>query len=392
MRELLARLDDPHLGVKTLHVAGTKGKGSTCALAESVLRAAGMRTGLTTSPHLCTARERIVVDGAMIDERAFASLEERVREHADALAASFFERIVAMAWLAFADARVDVAVVEVGLGGRLDATNVCAPSACAITRLGLDHTEHLGPTLKDIAREKAGILKRAVPAVSSPQSAEGRAVLVEAARRVGAPLRFVDTDDTLAPSLAGAHQRENASVALALLDASGLGARIDVATRARGLAAARWPGRYETVGSEPLVVVDGAHNETAAHALSETVQSDARIAAGCIALIIGMTQGRDARAFAEALRPLAPSRTWVVAPRSPRARDPVALADEVRPALDPAGEGRVEMAPSVAAALAAAREHAGHGGAVIVCGSLYLVGEVRHALLGGPMDEGVPTF
>lgn len=385
MRELLRRLDDPQRRVRVLHVAGTKGKGSTCAFVDAILREAGLRVGLTTSPHLCTARERIIIDGEIISEEGFAALEGEVAAAAHDLPASFFERMIAMAWLAFARAAVDVAVVEVGLGGRLDATNVCQPIACAVTRLGLDHTEHLGPTLVDIAREKAGIFKAGVPAVSSGQEPEARAVLVELAARAGAPLSFVAPDIALLPSLRGEHQRENASVAVALIGAAGL--NIDQDTCARGLAAARWPGRYETLAVAPLLIVDGAHNATAARALAATVVGDGRVH-GPVFLIVGMTQGRDARAFAGELAALRPAGTWTVAPRSPRAREPFALANEMAPAL-----GRVEGAASVAAALDAARAAAAsQGGAIVVCGSLYLVGEVRHRLLGGPMDASAPSF
>jgi dihydrofolate synthase/folylpolyglutamate synthase len=390
MRELLARLGDPHTAMPVLHVAGTKGKGSTCAFIDAILREAGFSTGLTTSPHLCTARERIVVDAAMITEERFAALESEVARAARGLDASYFERVIAMAWLEFAERACDVAVVEVGLGGRLDATNVCTPIACAVTTLGIDHTEHLGTTLADIAREKAGILKGGVPAVSPAQPREARAILIEVAARAGAPLAFIDVDFALVPSLLGGHQKENASVAVALVRASGL--RVDEDCIARGLSNARWPGRYETLQTDPLVIVDGAHNATAGLALAATVQQDPRVR-GPLFLVVGMTQGRDAHAFAAALAVLAPARTWAVAPRSARARPPDVLAHEIAPALGLVTPVLQAGSAGVGGAIDAARAAAlAFGGAVLVCGSLYLVGEVRHRLLGGPMDPSAPLF
>lgn len=385
MRELLCRLGDPHRQIaRVLHVAGTKGKGSTCAFVDAILREAGLRVGLTTSPHLCTARERIVIDGEMVSPQHFAALEEQVAFVAAELEASFFERMIAMAWLAFAHARVDVVVLEVGLGGRLDATNVCAPSACAVTRLGLDHMEHLGPALADIAREKAGIFKRGVPAVSVPQEPEAHAVLVDMAARVGAPLAFIDSDAALRPSLAGAHQQENASAALALIRAAGL--MVDVDVSARGLALARWPGRYETLAHAPLLIVDGAHNALAARALAATIAGDERVRRP-VCLVVGMTQGRDAQAFAEELAGIGVARSFMVAPRSPRAHEAAALVQAMAASL-----ADREACASVAEAVQAARTAAGASGTVIVCGSLYLVGEVRHQILGGPLDPSTPLY
>ncbi|MBI1944042.1 MAG: bifunctional folylpolyglutamate synthase/dihydrofolate synthase [Deltaproteobacteria bacterium] len=387
MRALLARLGDPQRSLRVIHIAGTKGKGSTAAIVERVARAHGWSTGLTTSPHLSCTRERILLDGVMIGERAFAELEHEVHEAAAVLddAPSFFEQVIAMALLAFARRRVDVAVVEVGLGGRLDATNVVQPAVTGITRLGLDHTEHLGPTLEHIAREKAGIFKRGVPALSVPQDPAAAAVLVEAARAADAPLTFVPPDPSLEVGLAGRHQRENATLALALLVHAGF-ARDEAATR-RGLRAVRWPGRYETARRAPTVLLDGAHNETSARALVEVARADAALTGRPLFLVVGMTSGHDPRAFAEALAPLVPRRVTAVASRSPRTYAPEALARALARTF-----GVCDTAPLVealACAMAAARRA---GGAVLVTGSLYLVGEVRHRLLGGPADPQLPLF
>jgi dihydrofolate synthase/folylpolyglutamate synthase len=362
MRTLLDRLGHPERRMgRVLHVAGTKGKGSTSAFAEAICREAGLRTGLTTSPHLCSARERIAIDGAMIDEATFASLESQVHVAAGDLDCSFFERMIAMAFVHFASSQVDVAVVEVGLGGELDATNVVSPSACAITKLGLDHTEWLGPTLTDIARAKAGILKPGVPAVSALQPGEARAILE-------GRVRFIEPDHSLHPSLAGIHQVENATLALAVVRTAGI--EIDDDTAREAIAHTVWPGRYETVSNDPLVVVDGAHNEDSARALANTVASDARFADG-LTLVVGMTQGHDTAGFARALA------------RMPiRAVVPVSFAS-----------ARAKSANEIAAAFATLpRAETWPVGPTLVTGSLYLVGEVRHRLLGIPLDPQFPLF
>jgi dihydrofolate synthase/folylpolyglutamate synthase len=354
--------------------------------------------GLTTSPHLLSARERIMLDGALIEEDRFVALAARVDAAARTLPASleepsFFERLCAMAFCAFADARqvgeIDVAVVEVGLGGRLDATNVVAPRACAITRLGLDHTEFLGPTIAHIAAEKAGIMKPGVPVVSAPQADEARAVLVDVAGRVGAPLRVVDDADVMAtptPALVGQHQCENAAVARLLVEMSGLVAasRLDDAV-VRGLASARWPGRYETVSTSPLVILDGAHDGLAATVLAATVRADARLR-GPLHLVVGCSTGH---APDEILGPLlALPRVTLVATA---ARHPRAIAPELLRAAagDVASVVVAEVADAVALALERARSD---GGAVIVTGSLFVVGEARACFLAMPADPLRPRY
>lgn len=379
MAALLARLGEPQRRFRALHVAGTKGKGSTCAFAAAICRQAGLRTGLTTSPHLSTARERIIVDGELIDEAGFVVLAREVEEAAGAdLEASFFEKMIAMAFVAFARARVDVAVVEVGLGGRLDATNLVVPSACAITRLGLDHTEHLGPRLEDIAREKAGIMKAGVPVVSAPQEERALAVLEDAAARVGAPLVVIEPDPALRPALRGAHQLENASVAAALVRAAGLG--VGEETIREGVARAAWPGRYETLRDAPVLIVDGAHNATSAAVLRETAHADRRLGPG-LTLVVGMTAGHDAVAFARELLPLRPRRVLAVASRSPRSQSAADVGRALARVFGAADEVSLDEALRLASRSPA-----------LVTGSLYLVGEVRERVRGGPADPAFPLF
>lgn len=393
MRQLLSHIDDPHLAFEALHVAGTNGKGSVVAFTDAMLGAGGVKRGRTTSPHLTSATERIVVEGQAVSRERFVALEDVVARAASEMEdpPTFFERIVAMAFRAFAEDGVQVAVVEVGLGGRLDATNTVRPRACAISRIGLDHTQFLGDTLAAIAREKAGILKPQVRAVSAPQEVEASHALRAVASEVGAPLRFVDEGDLGRLDGVplgfghGATTRENAAVACALLDEAGL--VLDRAVRQRGLAAARWPGRFERVCEAPVVVVDGAHNAAAMRALADGMAGDPLLPRP-LHVVVGMTRGHDARPFGEELRSLQPERVTVVRARAPRSRP----AHEVAADLAAAGLS-VEVAGGVGAgleaALAGARES---GGMVLVTGSLYLVGETRGQFLPVEEDPLLPEF
>lgn len=387
MREACALLGNPERSAPALHVAGTNGKGSTCAFAEASLRAAGLRTGLYTSPHLVHFCERIRLDGVPVsEERACELLEEVLARVPWALrddGLTFFELVTLMAFLAFRG--VDAMVIEVGLGGRLDATNVLeSPRACAVSSLGLEHMQYLGPTLSDIAREKAGIFKASAPAVSAGQPREAARVLEGRARELGIPLlrpgrdyRFESRD--VRPfcyqgprwavragdlALQGHHQRTNAALACALLEASLL--PLEPRHVEQGLARATWPGRLERIGE---VYLDGAHNPHAARALAHAMPT--LLGGRPLRLVFGALQDKDAAAMLRELAPLAAS-VHFCAPDSPRAVPPRELA-----LLWP---GAVHA--RVGEALQAAR---GEGGAVLVCGSLYLVGEARAALTGNEL-------
>jgi dihydrofolate synthase / folylpolyglutamate synthase len=389
MQEACALLDHPENSAPVLHVAGTNGKGSTCAFTEAALRAAGLRTGLYTSPHLNHFCERIRLGGTAISEERACELLEEVRSRVPwALGdpgLTFFEIVTLMAFLAFR--QVDVMVVEVGLGGRLDATNVVQPRACAVSTLGLEHTQYLGPTLAHIAAEKGGIFKAGKPAVSAGQPRAAAEVLQRRADELAVPLwrpgrdyRFESRDEQpfcyagprwtvrAEPSLRGHHQRANAALACALLEASGL---CEQRHAEAGLRSAIWPARLEQFGN---VYVDGAHNPHAARALAHALPGilDGRP----LRLVFGALQDKDAAAMLSPLAPLAQSIHYC-APASPRAIRPEELA-RIRP-------GQVHQ--GVAPAVEAARRE---GGAVLCCGSLYLAGEVRALLLGekgGPMPS-----
>src|SRR5262245_29666481 len=284
MRRLLAAIGNPERAFLSLHIAGTKGKGSTAHLAEAILREAGLCTGLYTSPHLVDMRERIRRNGVPIGEEAFTRTMAEMEPELRRLRPTYFETMTAAAFLYFAHARVEIAVVEVGLGGRLDATNVIRPAACAITTIDYDHMDKLGHTLKAIAGEKAGIIKPGVPVVSSPQAPEARRVLEVRGKpdfprfrvrsRRGFVLKFtVDGPGNRPMACAlpalGEHQAANAATAVALVERSG--ARITPAIVRRAFRKVRLPGRVEVVGRRPWLIVDAAHNPVSARALASAL-------------------------------------------------------------------------------------------------------------------------
>ena len=298
-RELLERLGNPHLNYQCFHVAGTNGKGSTCAMLASILKVAGKSFGVNTSPHLFGIRERIAFGDRLISESEFASLESTVNDAAMKMAMqpSFFEKIYAMACLAFSNWGVEYAVVEVGCGGRLDATNVCQPIVCGITSIGLDHQKFLGDTLEKIATEKAGIIKSGVPVIDGCSQINVQAIIRQRAMDLGAPYQLARKYLDRVPELilSGAHQRQNAAVAWAMVEASGADIGRDVIEA--GLSKATWPGRYEKMGN---VIFDGAHNAEAAQALVATIQDDPDID-DRVDFLLGFSTGHDPAAFVKVL-------------------------------------------------------------------------------------------
>jgi len=382
MQAILARLGAPdrQLGA-IVHVGGTNGKGSTVAMIAALAAAAGQRVATYTSPHLSSLRERITIDGAMISEPAIVAAADRVRgAGGDEL--TFFEQVTAIAMVAIALAQVDVTVLEVGLGGRLDATNVVDPAVAVVTGVALDHEAILGDTVAKIAAEKAGIWKPGRPAIIGASGLlEAVPVLIDAARAAGAPVTVIDDAAVAAAppiGLAGPHQRRNAAAAIAAIQALGL----PVVPAA--LAGVRHPGRFEVLGPEaappgvPRVILDGAHNPHGAAALAEALRERGERPV----LVVAVSADKDAKAIARAL---APEVRAVIATRyqQDRAMDPAALAAVF------AGLGQAtEVAPDLRAALAAA---AAHGAPILVAGSLFLVGEARTLLLGAPTDPLLVT-
>ncbi|HTB74532.1 MAG TPA: folylpolyglutamate synthase/dihydrofolate synthase family protein [Polyangiaceae bacterium] len=379
MREACVRFGHPERAFESVHVAGTNGKGSVCAMVESIARAAGKRTGMFTSPHLCRFAERIQIAGEPLDDATLTATLERALDGAPEL--SFFETATLAAFLAFRDAKVDVAIVEVGIGGRLDATNVLPrPRAAAITRVALDHTDRLGPTLVDIAREKAGIAKAGLDLVLGPMTEDLRAEIAAVARAAGATTTpWRESGPTWTLRLEGEFQKDNARIA------AELGARIGATPDAleRGLASARWPGRLERIetalhgGPRRSFLIDAAHNPDGADALARHLRSLA-IPAPQIALVFGTLGDKDWPAMLDALAPLAETRLYV----GPQGGS--------RPAIDPVALAARHAGTAVPGVLAALERAIASGASlVVVAGSLVLVGEARALLLGLPRDPPV---
>ncbi len=379
MERALDSLGRPDRDLAVLHVAGTNGKGSTCAMAAEALRAAGHSVGLYTSPHLSRFNERIQLDGRPIPDGALDALVEQVRRacpwHESGAAEerlTYFEFATLVALVHFAREAISAAVIEVGLGGRFDATNALTPRVAAVSRIGLDHVQLLGDTLGAIAREKAGIFKRGVPAVvASAQPPEAMAALRGEAARRGAPLSVAAPSWDGPIALRGPHQRGNAALAAAalrLLD--GAGVRVGEEAIARGIAEARWPGRLEEIGG---VLLDGAHNPDGAAALAASLP--ALHPGRPVELVFGVLSDKDHKGMLAALAK-AVRRIHLAPPASPRARAPSTYCAHAA-SLGP----EVHEHASCAEALACARGAAGVDGIACVAGLLYLVGEAREALL-----------
>jgi dihydrofolate synthase / folylpolyglutamate synthase len=393
MREALGEIGHPELLLRTVQVAGTNGKGSTCAFLASMLRSAGHRVGLYTSPHLVKVNERIAIDGAAISDAALGErLLDILRRSPAARDSTYFELGTLAAVEHFARERVEVAVLEVGLGGRLDATSTTRPELTAITRVGFDHMEYLGETLPAIAREKAGILRHRVPVVLAKQQPEALVALEAAAAAAGAPVLLEGRDFALEGGryqgpggaleglwlgLQGGHQEDNAAVAVTLarlLARRGLG--VDDGAIHRGLADTRWPGRLEEVPGHPPLLLDGAHNEDGVASLVATLAAPPW-AGRPMHLLLGVVSDKRIEPMLRMLLPRCASAALTPLP-TPRSLDPstfVALARTLCPLA--------EVVESPAVGLAHARARAGADGWVLVAGSLYLVGAVK-ALLADP--------
>ena len=369
-RRLLAAAGDPHERLKFLHVAGTNGKGSTCAMMDSILRAAGYRSGLHTSPHLVDFRERIRLDGAMISADAVAEGLGLLRDASAGWdhAPTFFEITTVLAAWWFAREQADYVVWETGMGGRLDATNAVMPLVSVITPIGMDHQKWLGDTLAQIAGEKAGIIKPRIPAVSAPQAPEARAVLESRASAAGVSLAFVGAPRSGdIPGLPGAHQRWNAALACAALRAAG--AKVEAKDETEGLRRVVWPARFQR--AEENLVIDGAHNPEAV----ETLVATWREVFGAVkaSLVFAALRDKDAAGLLRALRAVA-DEVWLVPVDNARGLAPA----ELRPLAAAAGFAAIHGG-SVAGSLSAARASARP---VLVAGSLFLAGEVLALLQG----------
>ena len=407
IRSLLDRIGNPHRGLAAIHITGSKGKGSTALYTEALLTTAGLRTATFTSPHLEHWNERIRVAGAPIDGAEFVEALERVRpaitelQHADADAApAFFDALVAAAFSVFASDPVDIAVVEAGIGARLDPTRVCRAVATCVTGVELEHADRIGPTIADIAREKAAIARPGVPLVTGSMPDAARTVLEREAARAGAPLLRLGRDITIrrnvtiaAPGAGtcpaeialaervvpvalrqpGRHMLENAALALSLANEVGALSRLDDAAAGAALEAVVLPGRAEVLREAPLVIADGAHTRASVEALLEIL--DARAPARLVA-VVSVTRGKDA---AQVLSPLTRRAHTVIATTAEASRSlPAAeLARNLQASGSCAGIASID-APSDA--IRAAVRVAGRDGMVCVTGSMYMAGAARRVL------------
>ncbi len=390
---LAGALGHPERACRFVHVAGTNGKGSTCAMIESGLRAAGIRTGLYTSPHLFEPTERIRISGVPVTPAQFAAAFDTVHEAAEGLLSdgaieyhpTYFETVTAMAFVLFRQLEAETVVLEVGLGGRLDATNIVTPALSVITRIDFDHEALLGRSIEAIASEKAGILKPGVPAVFAPQRTEAESTLLAHAAATASPVRrtadwkvddcaldargstFTIREETgcairVRCPLAGEHQVENAlTAAVALRE---LGIRVE--TIEHGIAAASWPGRLERVSEDPEIIVDGAHNPSGARALAAYMRRF--YGDRDIALVYGAMRDKAVVEMTGILFPAA-STIIATAPRQERATRPETIREL-------SGRDDIRVAPTVSDAL---RMAAG-AGVVFVAGSLFVVAEAKHIL------------
>jgi dihydrofolate synthase/folylpolyglutamate synthase len=371
-RSLFAALEGGLRKSRIFHVAGTNGKGSVCAMIDSICRAAGKRTGLFTSPHLVTFRERIQVNGEMIPKSVVIDGLTNLRNAVVDWPThpTFFEITTALALQYFVEQKCDVIVLETGLGGRLDATNAVASNMSVITPIDMDHEQWLGSTLREIAGEKAGIIKNAVPVISSPQRPEAEDVIREHAKECGAPLQFVSVPYEDSPiSLRGSYQKWNAAVAVAAVQRMGL----DVSEEeiARGLLSVDWPARFQSF--DDRTIIDGAHNPASAGVLTQTWQE---VFGGEKATIIAATlSDKDTVGILKALEPIA-ARLILPRIRSERASDP----QDVKKIADNLG-----LEAELAASFSDAREKAlSHRERILITGSLHFAGEAIAALRGEP--------
>ncbi len=386
IRNLLAALRDPQNNYLKVQVAGTNGKGSVCAFLNSICLQAGIRTGMYTSPHLISITERVQIDGVEISEIDFAKLATAVRETSERLVErgelesvpTFFEQVTAIALLAFAEAKVELAILETGLGGRLDATTAANAEIAAISRIDIDHQEYLGETLTEIAAEKAAIIHEGSKAVIGEQHDEAMKVILERCHATGIVPKFATADDVFSSlSLAGRHQIENASIAVATARILGDHFSIRDEHIVAGVETAKHPGRLESVGE---FLLDGAHNIGGARALREYLDENI---GQPITMIFGSMAEKDVKGIASILFPRA-NRLILTRPDNSRALSPETLLHAVSEDFD---REKIFLTDATATAVEKAREISGSDDLILVTGSLYLVGEVRSMITAEPSEE-----
>lgn len=400
IQKILRVLENPHKKFRSLHIAGTKGKGSTAAMLAEMLRGCGYKVGLYTSPHILDIRERIVLDGSVISENDFARAVWQVADAAKSakvIEATYFEVMTAAAFHHFAEQGADLVVVETGLGGRLDATNVISPDVVGITSISYDHMAELGNSLESIATEKAGIMKKGVPVISAPQRQNVRDVLKSAADAVGAPLRFSDENaeysyrfefsrvigkhariclstptskfEHVPVPLPGEHQAANCGLALGMLDAlKTRGVTIDDQKAVIGLSNVRLPGRMQMIAENPRILVDGAHNAASVDALMRAIGQN--ITYDSMVVIFGCFKDKDISGMIRRIQ-VGADKVIFTPVQSPRSADPAELAASY---MENSGK-MAQVAKSLEAAMQIALGAVGREDLICITGSFTLVAE-----------------
>ena len=409
MHRLLTALGNPHTRIRAVHIAGTKGKGSTCTMLATMLQACGHKVGLYTSPHICDVRERIRINGDVITQAAMTRLINRAAPIVESFGddkPTFFEIFTALAFCHYADEKVDVAVIETGLGGRLDSTNVLTPAVCGLTNISFDHMHQLGRTLTEIAGEKAGIFKKDVPAISVLQDPEAEKVLRKVARDVKTSVRFTGRDiefsyrvessrtdgcharvclttpgsrfEHLPVPLLGEHQAINCGLALALLDAlKAQGLKVDDQLAMQGLAKVYIPGRMEMIHDDPRILVDGAHNGASIQALMRAIGQ--HIPYDSMVMIFGCAGDKDIAGMMNQIATGADKVIFTRASSNPRAANPKELAEMYEEC-----SGKVaQVARDLTEAVRIANNAVSREDIICVTGSFYLVGEAKLLLQKG---------
>jgi len=404
---LMDRLGTPHLKVPTVHVAGTKGKGSTAAMVASVLSASGLKTGLYTSPHLISFRERFRIGERLISEQELAKETEHLKEIVEDVSypqekkPTYFDLITALSFLHFIDQQVDVAVIEVGLGGRLDSTNVIQPKVCAITEISYDHTDKLGSTLREIALEKAGIIKPGVSVVCGVDAPEAISAIQSVALQRNAPIYLVDEEikvggreiasrfqqfstsgpwwsyDRLEIPLLGEHQLRNAATAVGVIEVLKRDGSFSIGEEhiRHGLKQVRWRGRLEWLGNGPYYLLDAAHNDSSARKIRRYLEQE--VSCSRLMMILAILNDKDARAIMEPLCSLVDEVIVTKVSTTPRATPPEVLAE-----IGSEWCSTIEITQTVEEALEKASSKAPHDGVILITGSVYLVGEALSILEG----------
>lgn len=406
MFELLRLLGDPQKDFRSVHIAGTKGKGTTSIMIAELLGHHGIRVGLYTSPHIVSIRERIIINGTMIRRADFARAVSAMKSKIERveklmIPVTYFEILTALAFLEFSRKKVQVASVEVGIGGRLDATNVITPEVCCITNISYDHMDKLGNTLTQIATEKCGIIKRGIPVVSAPQDTEALRVIRRFSREKSALLFLVGKDIQIskggiltetwrrkypAPKTLPdylnycAHAWEDAAVALGALEilAERVGFEIDTSACREAFAQLKIEGRFEIIRSEPILILDGAHNAASARALAKSLRFFARknrLRESKFVFLVSLAKDKDIVGFLREVAPVAKEIIFTTSP-NPRCADPQDLKRTMSE-ISPVTSG---AECDISCAFERAKERAGRSGVLVVTGSFYLLGEIKKTI------------